>query len=510
MGEMVTVTPTPGLRIKMRSAGSIVSGNEVIAPGRAIIRDTTHASRFNTAYCVPRKHVSPSSPIADEAGPLASSKFAALDLPRFRITRGEQANWRRRDFAPNEAARSSALPRLQSPMLVYGNLIRPAMLWNPVPTAAPFGCFPAHIATPPVQAGTAAASVPEASATRLPVYPCLPSATDLVLPPGFATSLCKGRVPGISSCAPAIANVVPVSGVEASEYCGLTPDSADLSIKQFSLSPVATRWDVPFRSSELSKSGAMIPIGLLLPHSPEPARFSIQSLNVSVPSAIQYDAPIASAVAWTPVLATSALPATAIGTSSWRWPALRKTAAVHAAAIPGGFFGETARPVAIAPEHPIPATSTPNAFKFTATLFALPKQVRLEQRLAPLTGLPVRQSLPDSLSSQLIERLLNPTLLRFPTQMPGKRLECVRPSPRRLQDWMPIGFQWRRKSHVWERRRAEWKVLVIAKPYPNTWPDRLAVLSNELLVRRNHTDSKRSLPVLPSTKIAGFNVNQFS
>jgi len=483
MGEMVAIAPTPELFVKMRSAGSIVSGNELIAPAEAIIRDATHPSRFHTAFCVPQKHVLPSSPIADEAGPLVSSKFVALDSPRFRITR-EQGNWRRGDFAPKGAVRSSALPGLQSPFLVYENLILPALLWNPVPTAARFGCFPAHLATPSAQAGKAVANFPEASATRLPVYPCLPSATDLALPPVFATSLCKGRVPGIASCLPAIANVVPVS-VEASEYCALMPDAADLSIQQFSLSPVAPSWDVPPGSSELSKPGAIIPIGLLLPHSAQPVRFSVQSLNVSLPSAIQYDAPIGALAMWAPVIATSAQPSIQTGTASWRWGALPKTAEVHVPAITAGFFGQTA-PVAIALEHPIPAISTPNAFKFKAPLFGLPEQVRLKQRLAPLTGLPVRQSLPDSLSTQLIERFLNPTLLHFPPQLPGKRLECAHPSPRRLQDWMPIGFQWRRKTHVWERRRADWKVPAMAKPYPNTWPEGLADLPHELLSSEPH------------------------
>jgi len=72
MGEMVAIAPTPELFVKMRSAGSIVSGNELIAPAEAIIRDATHPSRFHTAFCVPQKHVLPSSPIADEAGPLVS------------------------------------------------------------------------------------------------------------------------------------------------------------------------------------------------------------------------------------------------------------------------------------------------------------------------------------------------------------------------------------------------------------------------------------------------------
>jgi len=541
MGEMVAATPTPGLRVKMGSAGSIISGAEAVAPAEAVIHDTTHASRFNTAYCLPGKHVSPSSPIADQAGPLVSAKFVALDSLGSRIAR-EQGNWKRGDIASNGTARFSAVPVLQSPILVNENLVHPVLLWNPVPTAARFGSFTARFATPSVPADTVAAGVPEASGTRLPVYPCLPSATDLALPPGFATSLCRGRVPAIAACAPAIANMVPVSGVEASEnwgaaadlsmkqfslspvatlpqpagspglatswsksrvpgiaacapaiasvapvgidpseYCAVIPDAADLSIKQFSLSPVAASWDAPFGSSELSQPGAIIPVGLLLPHSAEPVRFSVQSLNVRVPSAIQYDASVATLAMWIPVLATSAHPPIQTGTASWRWPSLPQTVAFHTPAINAGFFGETAPPVAIAPEHPILAILTPHAFKLSAPSFALPEQVRLEQRLAPMNGLPVRQSLPDSLSSQLVERYLNPTLLRFPPQMPGKRLECARPSPRRLQDWIPIGFQWRRKTHLWERRRANWKAPAMVRPYPNAWPDRLANLSDELL-----------------------------
>jgi hypothetical protein len=127
-------------------------------------------------------------------------------------------------------------------------------------------------------------------------------------------------------------------------------------------------------------------------------------------------------------------------------------------AVTGRRFGNWASFLGLPPTEPVPPGFHGDAFRHKPSAPCAPIRIDIAPPLASAAMFPPRQSMLDSLSLQLTERVLNPQSIRSlaRTRLPGACLKLLHASLRASSQAEPLTSRFRRTRSLWSRE-AGWK-----------------------------------------------------